>query len=402
MEQLSPTKKRRSPVTVAELNAIRVSGRHSVGDGLLLVVNAGGSRSWLARVRDAQGRRRDIGLGRYPEVTLKEARERAAAHRRNVRDGLDPVVEKKKAQKRVPTFKDAAELAHAERTASFGNQKHAAQWITTLRDYAFPAFGGLPVDQITGPMIVHAMKTIWSAKPETARRTLQRIGTVLAWSAAHGFREHEAPMQAIRMGLPPQSKAKQNHAAVPYQLAPQFVSKLKEAEPTTGRNVLFLIILTASRSSEARGARWDEIDFEKAIWTVPANRIKMGREHVVPLSEPALALLSGLWRARFSELVFPSYTGRALTDAAISKAMRELGSDATVHGWRSTFRDWGAEETDFSNEVLEKALAHQISNAVERAYRRGALLDKRRQLMDAWAVFLQPPETQATSETLGE
>jgi integrase len=367
---------------------MREPGRYSVGDGLLLVVGASGAKSWLARIRDATSKRRDIGLGRYPEVSLKEARERAAGYRKQVRDGLDPVAEKK-ARQTTPTFKEAAERVHEERKAGFRNPKHSAQWITTLREYANPHFGNLPVDQVTGPMIVQALKKIWTGKPETARRTLQRIGTVIAWSAAHGYREHEAPMQSIRMGLPPQPKGKKNHAATPYQDAPAFMRALCAAEDTTGRDVLRLIVLTAARSSEARGAQWAEIDLERAIWTVPAERIKMGKEHIVPLSALALALLKRVHATRSSsDLVFSTYTGKAISDAAISKVMREMGSTATVHGWRSTFRDWGAEETNFTSEVLEKALAHQIPNAVERAYRRGDLLDKRRALMGAWADYL--------------
>lgn len=389
MEQVNPTR-RRAPATVMEVNAMRDPGRYSVGDGLLLVVKKSGARSWLARVRDGSGRRRDIGLGKFPEVSLKEARDRAAGRRKMVRDGLDPVAEKRKAKQVVPTFKKAATDAHDERKGGFKNKKHAAQWLTTLEEYAFPHFGSLPVDQVTGPMIVTAMKKIWLTKPETARRTLQRIGTVIAWAAAHGYREHEAPMLAIRMGLPPQPKGKKGHAAIPYKDAAAFMKKLRAADETTGRNALQFLILTAARSSEARGARWDEIDFEAATWTVPADRIKMAKEHVVPLSAPALDLLKRIHETRSSAtLVFPSYTNKEISDAALSKVMREAGSTDTVHGWRSAFRDWGAEETNFPSEVLEKALAHQIPNAVERAYRRGDLLEKRRQLMDAWAQYLE-------------
>ena len=385
----NPTR-RRAPATVAEVNALREAGRYSIGDGLLLVVNASGARSWLARVRDPSGKRRDIGLGRYPEVTLKEARDRAAEHRKTARDGLDPVVVKRKAKQTTPTFREAASRVHAERKGGFKNPKHAAQWLTTLREYAFPTIGNLPVDQITGPMIVGVMKKIWTAKPETARRVLQRVGTVIAWSAAHGYREHEAPMQAIRMGLPPQPKGTKNHAAIAYKDAPAFLRDLRGAEETMGRTALEFLILTAARSGEARGAKWGEIDLEAATWTVPAERIKMAREHVVPLSAPALAIVKRLHEHRsHPELVFPSYTKKPLTDAALSKVMREMGSTDTVHGWRSAFRDWGAEETAVASEVLEKALAHQIPNAVERAYRRGDLLEKRRQLMTAWANFLE-------------
>lgn len=392
----NPTERRKAPATVAEVNALRTPGRHSIGGGLILVVNASGTRSWLARVRDPNGKRRDIGLGSYPDVSLKEARDRVAELRRQARDGLDPVAEKHKARETVPTFKQAAVRAHDERKAGYRNAKHRDQWINTLKEYAYPSFGNLPVNQITGPMIVQCMKKIWTAKPETARRVLQRIGTVIAWSAAHGYREHEAPMQAIRMGLPPQPKGKSHHAAIAYKDAPGIVKKLAGKPESTARNALLFLIWTAARSGEARGATWDEIDLTEKTWTVPAERIKMGREHIVPLSPPALALLERLHDVRTGDLIFPGLRHRRsrakgepmLSDAAVSKVMRELDDDATVHGWRSTFKDWASEETNAPSEVSEKALAHQISNAVERAYRRGDLLDKRRKLMDAWAGYL--------------
>lgn len=393
----SPTVRRKEPATVAEVNAMRTPGRHSVGDGLLLVVNPSGSRSWLARVRDPSGRRRDIGLGSYPEVSLKEAREKVAGFRRQARDGLDPVAVKRKARDVVPSFKVAAERAHGERESGYRNEKHGAQWLQSLRDYAFPAFGHLPVDQITGPMIVQCIKKIWLSKPETARRVLQRIGTVIAWSAAHGYREHEAPMRAIRMGLSPQPKNKKHHAAIPYADAPAAVAALLSKTETVSRNCLAFIVWTAARSGEARGARWSEVDFKAETWTVPADRIKMAVEHVVPLSTPAMTLLKRLHAVRTGDLIFPGLKNRRkqndsepmLSDVAVSKALAEVAPNVTVHGWRSTFKDWASEETNTPSEVSEKALAHQIPNAVERAYRRGDLLEKRRQLMEAWAGFLE-------------
>lgn len=395
METNKP-RRRKAPATVTEINSYREPGRYSVGDGLLLVVNASGSRSWLARVRDPSGKRRDIGLGRYPEVSLKEARERAADHRKTARDGLDPVAEKRRAKNVTPTFKEAAERAYAERKAGFRNEKHSWQWLNTLKAYVFPHFGSLPVDQVTVPIVVRALKPIWNEKPETARRVLQRIGTVIAWSVAHGYREHEASMQAIRMGLPPQTDRVVHHPALAYSAAPEVVRKLQEEPTSVARAALLFLILTAARSGEVRGARWCEVDLDARVWTVPADRIKMGVEHTVPLNSLAVDLLKERAAVASGDLIFPGISNSRsrktsqspLSDKSLTKAAKAVAEGITVHGWRSTFRDWGAEETSFASEVLEKALAHQIPSAVERAYRRGDLLEKRRQLMEAWANFL--------------
>lgn len=252
MIEESPTR-RKAPATVAEVNSLRVPGRHSIGDGLMLVVNPGGSRAWLTRVRDVTGRRRDMGLGRYPEVTLKEAREKAAQLRRQVRDGLDPVAEKRKQRLVIPTFKHAAERVFEERKSSFESAQHQRQWISSVRTYANPMLGAYPVSEITGPMIVRMLKPIWTAKPETGRRVLQRVATIIAWAAAHGHREHEAPLKAIRMGLPPQPKGEKHFSAVPYKDAPSTVRKLLEMPESNARNCLAFIIWTACRSGEARG-----------------------------------------------------------------------------------------------------------------------------------------------------
>lgn len=403
----NPTNRRRSPATVAEVNAMRLPGRHSVGDGLILVVNPSGSRSWLARIRDPQGKRRDIGLGRYPEVSLKEAREHAATMRRQVRAQLDPVAVKRKAKNAMPTFAQAAEVVFEDRTYSFRNVKHRQDWIRSLREYAYPTLGNVDLDKVTNPMIVQAMKSIWLTKPETARRVLQRIGVVISWATAHGFREHEASMNAVRMGLPPQPKrvdengkhhaTPKHHAAVGYADAPSLYHDLCQREDSIARRCLRLIILTAVRSNEARGARWAEFNFDQETWTIPADRMKRNVEHVVPLSKPAIALLKEMNESRSSEQLFEVIpNGRRkskeplpISDSGVRKAMIDIAPGFTVHGWRSTFRDWVSEETNVPSEVAEKALAHQIPNAVERAYRRGDLLEKRRQLMAAWANFLK-------------
>lgn len=390
------TTRRKAPATVAEVNSYREPGRYSVGDGLLLVVNGSGSRSWLARIRDPNGKRRDIGLGRYPEVSLKEARDRAAEHRKTARDGLDPVAEKRKARTTVPTFADACRTVYEERKGTFSNDKHAWQWITTLEQFVWPSIGRTPVDKVTNPMIVSAMKGIWTSKPETARRTLGRVATVIAWATAHGYREHEASITAIRMGLPPQPKGVKHYAAVAYADAPLVVKKLRAQPESIARLALQFVILTAVRSGEARGARWSEVDLDAATWTVPADRMKMKVEHVVPLSTAALTLLRELHAKRTGGLIFPGTPNKRtrkkeeqpLSDVGLNKALAGVAENVTVHGWRSTFRTWGAEETSFPDGVLEKSLAHQIRSAVERAYNRAGLLEKRRQLMEAWANYL--------------
>lgn len=389
--------KRAAPATVAEVNSMaKRAGRHSIGGGLILVVSETLSASWIARVSDPTGKRRDLGLGRYPEVSLKEARERVGEFRRQVRAGLDPIAERNKARAVVPTFAELAKEVHKERAGGYRNPKHAAQWLSSL-DYVAKTLGPQPIDKINGPMIVRALKPIWTDKPETARRVLQRIGVVVAWAAAHGHRDSEAPMKAIRMGLPPQTDKPKHHAALPYADAPAAMQRLRAKPDSIARACLEFTILTAARSGEARGATWQEIDFEARTWTVPADRIKMGREHVVPLSGAAFALLKRLHESRSAELIFPGLDGKRrkpgtplmLSDVAVSKALAEIAPRATVHGWRSTFRDWVAEETAFPGEVAEMALAHAIGNRVEAAYRRGALLEKRRALMEAWASYLE-------------
>ncbi|MBA4757750.1 integrase arm-type DNA-binding domain-containing protein [Sphingosinicella sp.] len=384
------TPKRRSrPATVKEIDALRTSGKHSVGDSLLLVVGTNGTRSWIARVRSPDGRRRDIGLGPLADVSLAEAREKARELRGQTRAGLDPLAEKRKAARVVPTFEAAARKVYAEREDGWKSQKHREQWLNSMEHHVFPKIGRLPINAVTGPLIVEALKPIWTTKPETASRALQRIASVVAWGAAHGYRDSEAPVRAIRMGLPPQPRRSGHFAAMPYTDVPSFMQRVRAETVTVGRLALQFVILTAARSGEARGARWDEFDTDKALWTIPKERMKAGDEHVVPLSPAALALLKQIPRLEKCPLVFPGVKRQPLCDATLGKILRDAGETCTVHGFRSSFRDWISEETNFPGEVAEKALAHKISNAVEAAYRRGTLLEKRRAMMNAWAAFLE-------------
>jgi integrase len=398
-------------LTVLRVKAEKKPGRHSDGGGLLLVVRESGAKSWLWRGQ-ADGKRRDIGLGTYPAVGLAEAREKAAATRKQLKAGVDPVEAKRAARQvvlAVPTFREAARLAHGEQQAGWRNPKHRAQWLSSLEAYAFPSLGNETVDQIGGPMIRDALLPIWLEKPETARRVRQRIGAVLDWAYAKGYRASEAPMRSLSKGLPRQPKKDGHFAALPYDQLPALMHSLGQTE-SIGRLALQFLILTAARSGEVRGARWSEIDVAAALWTVPANRMKAGKQHLVPLSAPALAILKRMSDVASDELVFPGITGRVadaedlgkgrpgaltrtagkrpMSDMTLTKVLRAAGANnATVHGMRSSFRDWAAEQTAFPGEVVEAALAHTISNKVEASYRRTNYLEKRRGLMDDWAAF---------------
>lgn len=362
-------------------------GRLSDGDGLFLVIGRSGSKSWMVRVQK-HGRRRDIGLGSASKVSLAQARERARQVRAWMEDGLDPVFERKKAAG-IPTFKEATKKVVALHQKTWRNEKHEAQWLRTLEVYAWPALGDVRVSEITGPMVRNVLAEIWLTKPETARRVRQRIGAVLDWAYASGYRDTEAPMRSVSKGLPRQQKKEGHFAAMPYAEVASFMKRLRERESFT-RLALQFAILTAARSGEVRMAVWDEIDFANRLWTIPPDRMKAKREHVVPLSRPALTILKRCseLRLRDEPLIFPGSRPRQpLSDMTLTKLLREMKVPYTAHGFRSSFRDWASEETDVQGEVAEAALAHMVRDKTEAAYRRGNLLEKRRSLMDDWADF---------------
>lgn len=375
-------------LTAGKIRSLSEPGRYSDGDGLFLEINGKGAASWILRVQTG-GIRRDFGLGSAKSVSLKDAREAAFVMRSKVAQGIDPVAERKQERIEIPTFRKAAELVHAEHEKAWKNGKHQNQWIATLKTYAFPSLGDRLVSEIEGPLIRDVLAPIWLAKPETARRVRQRIGTVLDWSYARGFRATEAPMRSLSKGLPRQPKKDNHFAALPYSGIPKFLEKLGERE-SVGRVALEALILTAARSGEIRGATWSELDLETALWTVPAARMKMGRPHVVPLSPEAVAVFKRAqkFKTRASDLVFPGQNPqKPLSDMTLLKILRDMDLEVTVHGFRSAFRDWVAEQTDYAGEIAEAALAHTVSNKVEAAYRRTDFLDKRRLLMRDWAAF---------------
>ncbi len=365
------------------------SGRYADGNGLYLVVDLSGAKRWLLRII-VQGRRRDIGLGGVDLVSLAEAREKAQRYRKIAREGGDPLAELRNARIPIPTFAEAAQSVHAEHLKTWKNGKHGAQWINTVREYAIPVIGEKRVDEISTPDILNVLSPIWLLKPETARRVKQRIGTVMDWAKAAGFRSGENPVHGVAKGLPKQPDRKGHHAALGHGQVPAFVSRLKASNNAETVKLAFeFLILTATRTAEVLGARWDEIDFENKIWTIPASRMKMAREHRVPLSLRCVEVLrSAKQLSGGSEFLFPGRSlSKPLSNMVFLMALRRMSLDVTAHGFRSAFRDWAAECTNFPNDVCEMALAHTVKDKTEAAYRRGDLLEKRIPLMERWSEF---------------
>ena len=388
-QALSPTR----------VSSERSPGRYADGNGLYLEVDAAAShkppkKRWVLRIV-VNGRRRDMGLGGLRTTSLKDARELAARYRSVARAGGDPLAERRKAQTPVPTFKDAAKKVHAEHKASWGNDKHRDQWLSTLETHVFPMIGDLRVDQIGTPEMLKALKGIWLTKPETARRVRQRIRTVLDWAKTAGFRSGDNPADGVARGLPAPPRRDGHFKALPYSEVADFIQKLRDSDAGEVVKLAFeFAILTACRTQEVLGAQWSEIDLDKAVWIIPATRMKGDREHRVPLPPRAIELLQAARKMSKSENVFPGRDGeQPLSNMALLMAVRRLAVDTTVHGFRSSFRDWSAEQTNFPREVCEMALAHSIGSAVEAAYRRGDLFEKRRKLMTAWSNYVVAPSS---------
>lgn len=397
--------KRAKELSPLEVRRVSRPGYHAVGGvaGLLLQITENGARSWILRYR-LGGKRRDMGLGPFPDVTLAQARDKARAAREQIDLGIDPVETRRETRaanlalrSKALTFDEAARRFLAGKTTEFRNAKHARQWSSTLSTYASPVLGNLPVDQIELAHVVQVFnqENLWTEKTETATRLRGRIEAVLNWATASGYRSGPNPAQwrgNLDAILPKPSKLKrvQHFRALPVGEMHAFIADLRKREGTAARALEFAI-LTAARSGEVRGATWSEIDLKAATWTIPASRMKAQRTHTVPLSLAAIALLRGLPTFEGSDFVFPSSRLGQLSDANLSAVVKRMGVDAVPHGFRSTFRDWCAEFTSYPHEVAEMALAHTIHSAVERAYRRGDLLAKRRRLMEDWAKFIGAP-----------
>ncbi|MBX9574557.1 MAG: integrase arm-type DNA-binding domain-containing protein [Caulobacteraceae bacterium] len=392
-------------VSEVAIRRLTLPGRHAVGGvpGLHLDVSPTGSRSWVLRFSLA-GRRRDMGLGPYPEVSLRAARESARKARQDVREGLDPIASREAARRaalaaagRRATFREAAETFIAAHEASWANPKHRRQWRSTLEAYAYPVIGPLAVGDVGLAHVLKILEPLWSTKTETAKRLRGRIEQVLDAAQARGLIDGPWQNPARWRGhldkllARPSRVAKvTHHPALPIDEVAGFMVRLRAAEGM-GARALEFAILTAARSGEVRGATWAEIDLAAKVWTIPAERMKAGKEHRVPLSDAALALLAKVPRMGGTDLVFPAARGGALSDMTLSAVTRRLDVAAVPHGFRSTFRDWSAERTSYPSEVCEMALAHTVGNKVEAAYRRGDMFERRRRLMAEWAAFLAKP-----------
>ena len=375
-------------LTATKIKNLKEPGVYPDGDGLSLYLSKQNRGWWKVRIQ-INGRRHDIGLGSMILVSLAEAREESVRVRKMVRKGIDPVVERARARLVIPTFKDAAVKVQAELKVGWKNGKHQAQWLQKLQVHVFPYLGKRLVSDIEGPVIRDTLAPIWLSKPETARRVRQRIGVVLDWSYAKGYRSSEAPLRSISRGLPRQKRQNRHFAAMPYEAIPDFMVELR-SRLSVGRVALEFLILCASRSGEVRGALSSEISLAKRLWSIPPERMKMEKQHLVPLSSQALDVLdrATLFQVPASNLLFPGQNClKPMSDMTLLKILRDAEHPYTVHGFRSAFRDWVAEKTDFAGEIAEAALAHSVSNKVEAAYRRTDYLEKRRDLMARWGEF---------------
>ena len=355
-------------LSTLRVNSIATPGRYGDGNGLYLVVDPSGAKRWVLRTI-VQGKRRDIGLGGLRLVSLAEARTKAQEYRKLAREGGNPLEARRK-ERAVPTFAEAADITLGQHRDGWKNEKHAAQWKASLKLHAFPVLGEKRVDQIETADVLKALSPIWLSRPETARRVRQRISTILNWAKAAGHRTGDNPVDGVAKGLPRQSEKRGHFDAIPYADVPDFVQKLAGVPTSEFARLGFeFLILTAARTNEVLKATWAEVDLEKAVWTVPADRMKAGREHRVPLSRRALTLLrSAREISDGSELVFPGRTvGEPMSNMVFLMMLRRLGATFTAHGFRSAFRDWASECTNFPREVCEMALAHSIKDKTEAA-----------------------------------
>ena len=394
---------RLSPRSVA---TIAKRGRYADGGGLLLQVSAYDTKAWLFRFT-LNGRPRAMGLGPLHTISLAEAREAARECRKLVREGIDPI-EQRHAEKatrqlegaKVKTFQQCAKDYIRDHGEAWRNVKHAGQWSSTLETYVYPVIGRLPVQAVDTALVLRVLKPIWTTKTETATRVRGRIEAILDSAKALGYRSGDNPARwrgHLKNLLPKPNKLRKvkHHAALPYDEMGAFMVKLRERTTIAARG-LELLILTAARTAEVTGARWDEVDIEKAIWTVPASRTKAEKLHRIPLSPHALSVLQAMSEVRQNDFIFPGQRPKSpLSGAAFQHLLKRLEcAGVTTHGFRSSFRDWSAEHTAYPREVCEMALAHAVPDKVEAAYLRSDLFDKRRRLMNDWATFCAQPPTE--------
>jgi len=395
---MARTKHRLSAKRVENL---KKPGLYADGGNLYLRIAPGGSKGWIFRFT-LHGKTRDAGLGSFPTISLATARDQAEKLRKLLIDGIDPI-EARKAERaavraeseQAVTFEECARAYISSHEVGWRNEKHGAQWRSTLKTYVYPVIGQLPVKAVDTTHVMQILEPIWRSKSETASRIRGRIEVILSWAKVRGYRDGENPARwrgHLDHLLPAKGKVRRviHHPALPYPEIPAFMKLLREQEGFAARALEFLI-LTASRTNETLRATWDEIDWDLALWTIPAERMKGGRDHRVPLTSRALQLVSEMSDIKLNEFVFPGMKpGRPLSDMSLLMLLRRIGyGHVTAHGFRSTFRDWTAECTSFSGDAAELALAHAVPNPVEAAYRRRDMLAKRQQLMSEWGQYCQ-------------
>ena len=393
------------PRKAAELSPLSISrlkepGLWAVGGvaGLYLHVNARGARSWILRVVVGD-KRRDMGLGGYPDIGVADARQKAREARLKIEQGVDPILLRKQAKSELmalqatdKTFEQAAGEYIKIHADSWSNDKHRKQWESTLAAYAFPVVGKLSLRHIRQEHVLKILEPIWTKKTETATRVRGRIESILDWAKVKGLRSGENPAAwkghlDHMLPAPTRLKKVEHLTAVPVREMPDFMIKLRQAAGTAAQALEFLI-LTAARSGEVRGITWQEVSLEDALWVVPAERMKMKREHRVPLSDRAVAILKSQPRIDENPLVFPAPRGSQMSDATMSAVLKRMGVHATVHGFRSSFRDWCGDYTNYPRDLAEQCLAHGADDPVEAAYRRGDALERRREIMNEWSKFV--------------
>jgi integrase len=395
-EHKAPRKRAEKVLSAAFVRTVTTPGKYTDGHGLFLKVDASGAKRWVQRIV-IRGKRTEIGMGSLSLVSLAEARETALEHRKLARAGDDPLQAKRTAQVLL-TFEEAARKVHEIHKPTWRNPKHAAQFISTLETYTFPRIGKLKVFEVTTADLLAVLQPIWLEKSETARRVKQRIGIVMKWAVANGWRP-DNPADAVGSALPKQDRTPKHRKALPYDKVPEFLDTLKASNAgMLTKLALELVILTASRSGEVRLAEWSELDLQEGIWTRPAHRMKANKEHRVPLSARAVEVLTEAKALGAGEgLVFPGTKAKKpLSDMTLSKLVKGLGYDVDVHGFRTSFKTWAQERTNTPRDVSEAALAHVVKDKAEAAYARSDFFEKRRDLMDRWARYVQDPSGSQT------
>ena len=382
-----------SNLSAIKVSSLRKPGRFGDGGGLYLVVRPSGSKSWVLRIV-ADGKRRDLGLGRYPDTSLAQAREKARELRSAIGQGRSPFADRRKST--IPTFREAAHAVLELNRPRWSSEKYASSWGQMLELHAMPALGDVRVDLIGRQDVLKVLTPIWTGSPSLAKRLRQRMSTIFRWAMSHEHMEHNPAGEDLNGALPPMPKVKNHLRSLPHGEVPEALRKVHESDASLSARLCFrFVVLTAARSGEARGAVWDEVDLEAGTWTIPTERMKTRELHRVPLSRQAMGVIEEAKGLRTSsDLLFPSVAraGRPLSDWTLMVALRTIGLSerATVHGFRTSFRTWTLEETDAPWAVAEAALAHGLGNEVERSYARSDLFARRRKLMQDWADYILP------------